>query len=212
MSGMLIAVMLVAAPAQQTSPPSHIEKYLQRCEGGRQTALAATQREIKALETQGESKPDTSGRLEVAREKLARLKSQPAPLATLPLPPEKDDLGVFKIVSVDGRRGRFVDVLEVIDKNSAVIRVWYRPGITPAKNGADKQEVTGKLKAAKDPVPLDFWAQGIDTTGMKDHSRAELPQVFHALGNKGLPTDCGTRSLMVLTPIDVERYRSGAGR
>ena len=208
MTGMLIAVMLMAAPPQQgNDPPPHVKKYLQRCEEVRKAAIATTERTITLFELQAEPKPDALSRLKAQREELARLKSRSAPLATLPLPPEKDDIGAFEKTTVNGRQGRFVNVLEVIDKNSAVIRVWYTPSVPTNKVDADKQVAGNQSRGSKKPVPLDFWAQGIDTTGMKDHSQAELPQVFHALGNKGLPTDCGTRSLPVLTPIDVERFR-----
>lgn len=210
MPGMLIAVMLMAAPGP-VEEAVRAKEYLALCEDARNKLVMECEQLIKAKEAAGNLSSDETKSLKKARVELEQLKTQPAPFVPLRIPPEEDDIGVFVSRKVDGRWGRFVDVLEVIDAHSAVIRVWYTPGVPKNKVEADKQAAGNQSKAAKDPVPLDFWAQGIDTTGMNDHSQAELPQVFHSQGNKGLPTDCGTRSLPVLTPIDVERFR-GTGK
>ena len=209
MSGMLIAVMLMAAPGP-VEEAVRAKEYLALCEYARNKLVKECEQLIKTKEAAGNLTSDEAKSLKNARAELEQLKTQPAPLVPLRIPPEKDDVGVFVSRKVDGRWGRFVDVLEVIDKNSAVIRVWYTPSVPTNKFDADKQDAGNQSRGSKKPVPVDFWAQGIDTTGMKDHSRADLTQVFRALGNKGLPTDCGTRSLPVLTPIDVDRFRDDA--
>ncbi len=198
MTHVFMTVMLLFGAAPIDEPPPHVRDYFKRCEAARQATVAAVEKEIESLEALGESKADVARKLKAAREELTRLKSQPAPPATLPMPPRKDDVGAFAILTVEGRRGRYVDVREVIDSRNVIIRVWYVPAVD-GKPGA----------VAKDPVPLDLWAQGIDTSGMKDHSKAELSQVFVLVGNKTFPTDCGTRTLPMVEPIDVERFWGG---
>jgi hypothetical protein len=110
-----------------------------------------------------------------------------APLVRLPLPPKKGDVGIFE--PGEARRTRAVDVLEVVDGYNAILRVWYTP--------APGEEETF----------ADLWLTGLKTNGWTAGTPAKLAQVFHVTGNKVFGTTCGQRSLPLLEPLDIERYR-----
>ncbi|MBI2827263.1 MAG: hypothetical protein HYX69_21535 [Planctomycetia bacterium] len=119
----------------------------------------------------------------------------PREMAVLPLPPRKGDIGVFAPANpADDRRGKSLDVLEVIDEHNAVVRAWYA-----ADAVADKRAVGGE------PTFVDVWIHGIDTRGLVAGSPARLPHVFRVTGNKQFDTTCGGRSMPALEPVDVER-------
>jgi hypothetical protein len=117
----------------------------------------------------------------------------------LPLPPQKDDVGVFQPANEkDARQGRSVDVLEIVGDDDAIVRAWYAP--TPP--------VSGKPTLADaDPTFVDLWIHGVETSGFTAGEPVKLPQVFHVSGNRLFDTTCGKRSLPLLEPIDVDRYR-----
>ena len=125
---------------------------------------------------------------------LARCAAAKAAEVALPLPPQKDDLGVFRPVKAgDARRDKSIDVLEIVDDDEAVVRAWYVPD--PA--------------IGADPTFVDLWLQGIDTSDLAPGAAARFPQVFHVIGNKLFDTTCGKRSLPLLEPIDLAPYRAG---
>ncbi len=199
---MVHTLMFIAAlchPAGEQSAPEHVTKYLQRCDAAKAAAIAAKEEEIKLLARQPDllaRQPDAKGelrkKLQAARDALTRLREQPAPLLPLPLPPQKADMGVFEPASPkDRRRGRAVDVLEVVDQKNAIVRAWF-PGPT----------------ATDEPTFVDLWLQGIDTSGLKAGATPRLAQVFYVAGNKLIDTTCGKRSLPLLEVIKIEQYRS----
>jgi len=51
---------------------------------------------------------------------------------------------------------------------------------------------------------VDLWLEGTDTSALKAGMPAKLERVYHVIGNREFDTTCGTRSLPLLTPIDVE--------
>ena len=81
-----------------------------------------------------------------------------------------------------------VTVLEVVDRNNAIIRAWHSP---------DDQ-------ATADVTFVDLWIYGIDTSKLVAGSPAKLNQVFHVTGNKLFDTTCGKRSLPLLEPVESE--------
>lgn len=120
-----------------------------------------------------------------------------ASLAPVPLPPSKDDVGIF--VPAGAKFTKVVDVLEVVDEDEAIVRAWYFPPGVSRKDG-DEDDVTF----------VDLWIQGIDTSRLAANMPAELKQVFHVMGSKLFDTTCGKRSLPLLVPIDIEPYRQPA--
>ena len=125
---------------------------------------------------------------------LQRSAGDPARLAPLPLPPSKDDVGVF--IPAGPRLNKSVDVLEVVDDDEAIVRAWYFPPGTDAPSATEE-----------DATYVDLWLTGIDASRLTANMPAELKQVFHVTGNKLFQTTCGGRSLPLLTPIDIEPYR-----
>lgn len=129
---------------------------------------------------------------EPVRKYLARCAEAKAADVALPLPPQKDDLGIFSPAQAgDGRRGKSVDVLEIVDDDEAIIRAWYQPGAA----------------IGDEPTFVDLWLQKIDTSGLTAGNAARFPQVFHVIGSKLFDTTCGKRSLPLLEPIDLKPYR-----
>ena len=123
---------------------------------------------------------------------LARCAEAKAIDVPLPLPPQKDDLGIFPPANAgNARRGKSVDVLEIVDDDEAIVRAWYLPD--PA--------------IGPEPTFVDLWLQGIDTSDLAAGMAARFPQVFHAIGSKLFDTTCGKRSLPLLAPIDLKPYR-----
>jgi len=121
----------------------------------------------------------------------------PTGLAPLPLPPSKDDLGIF--VAAGPKLGKSVDVLEVVDDDEAIVRAWHlQPGVAAASATED------------DLMFVDLWLQGIDASRLTAHMPAVFQQVFHVTGSKLFDTTCGRRSLPLLVPIDIEPYRQRA--
>lgn len=129
---------------------------------------------------------------EPVRKYLARCAEAKAADIALPLPPQKDDLGVFPPAKDgDARRGKSVDVLEIVDVDEAIVRAWYLP-----------DAATGD-----DPTFVDLWLQKIDTSRLTAGRSAQFPHVFHVIGSKLFDTTCGKRSLPLLEPIDLKPYR-----
>jgi hypothetical protein len=126
------------------------------------------------------------------RKYLARCAEAKAADLALPLPPQKDDLGIFPPAKPgDGRRGKSVDVLEIVDEDEAIVRAWYLPAAA----------------IGEEPTFVDLWLQKIDTSDLAAGNAARFPQVFHAIGNELFDTTCGKRSLPLLEPIDLKPYR-----
>jgi hypothetical protein len=123
---------------------------------------------------------------------LARCAEAKAAEVALPLPPKKDDLGIFPPAKAgDARREKSVDVLEVVDDDEAIVRAWYLPA----------------AEIGHEPTFVDLWLQGIDTSDLAAEMPARFSQVFHAVGNKLFDTTCGKRSVPLLEPIDLKPYR-----
>jgi hypothetical protein len=78
-----------------------------------------------------------------------------------------------------------------VDDKNAIVRAWY----TSADNASD------------DATLVDLWLTGIDTAGLANARTVRLPQVFHVSGNRLFDTTCGKRSLPLLEPVEIERYR-----
>jgi hypothetical protein len=123
---------------------------------------------------------------------LARCAAAQAADVPLPLPPQKDELGIFPPAkSGDARRGKSLDVLEVVDDDEAIVRAWYLPGAA----------------MGDEPTFVDLWFQKIDTGDLTAGKPASFPQVFQVIGNKVFDTTCGKRSLPLLEPIDIKAFR-----
>ena len=162
------------------SPPEFVQKYLQRCEAAKTTVIAAKEAELKAL---------AGDKLTQAMAELTRFKAAPAPLLHLSLPPQKGELGTFAGAD-ELPGGKSLVVLEVVDKENAILRAWYLPA------------------ANTEPTFVDLWIQGIDTSSLTAGLAARLPNVFHVTGNKLIDTTCGKRSFPLLEPVEVKRYRN----
>jgi len=134
---------------------------------------------------------------EHVRKFLARCQAARSAAVGLPLPPAKDDMGTLDPDAIAARMGKGVLVLEVVDADEAIVRVWHPLADAPRDRPPGVDELTF----------VDLWLEGIDTSGLTAEMAAKLPQVFHVTGNKLFDTTCGKRSLPLLTPIDVERYR-----
>jgi hypothetical protein len=161
-----------------------VARYLQRCEELKAAAIKAKADELKSF---------TGEKLAAAEGELNRLQEEAAPLAPLPIPPAKDDIGIIAPpATTDARHGRSVDVLEIVAADDAILRVWY-----PLANSLP----------ADDPTYLDLWVHGIDTSRLAVGPSAKLPQVFHVTGSKLFDTTCGKRSMVLLEPIDIELFR-----
>ena len=130
---------------------------------------------------------------EPVRKYLAQCAKAKAGDLPLPLPPQKDDLGIFPPGKAgDGRRGKSIDVLEIVDEDEAIVRAWF----------AD-------AAIGDEPTFVDLGLQGIETGSLTAGAAAKFPQVFQVLGNKLFDTTCGKRSLPLLEPIDLKPYREG---
>ena len=183
----LFCLFVLFEPSQATAPPEHVAKYLRRCEEAKAAAIKARQDEIKALTSQPTPAPETVRKLERTQAQLKQLQEAALPMARLPLPPAKGDIGIFELPpenDVAGRRS--LDVLEIVDDANAIVRAWYA--------SADEQTF------------VDLWIEGIEARRLVVGSPARLPQVFQVTGNKSFGTTCGQRSLPLLKPIDLERY------
>lgn len=174
---LLTYTLLLAPPADAHTDLA--QEYLQRCEAAKAAIVAAKVAESKSL---------TGEKLAQASAELAKLKAAPAPLLHLPLPPRKGELGTFAAAD-ELPGGKSVVVLEVVDKEAAIVRAWYLPA------------------ESAEPTFVDVWIQGIDTGSLAAGSAGKLPQVFHVTGNKLIDTTCGKRSFPLLEPVEVERYR-----
>ena len=128
---------------------------------------------------------------------LARCEAAKVGSIGMPLPPAKDDIGTLDVDAIAVRAGRGVLVLEVVGDDEAIVRIWYQQADAPQ----------GRPPEADDLTFVDLWLEGIDTRGLVENEAAKLAQVFHVAGNKLFDTTCGKRSLPLLRPIDVERYR-----
>lgn len=134
---------------------------------------------------------------EHVRKYLARCQAAGSAAVGLPLPPAKDDMGTLDTDAIAARMGKGVLVLEVVDADEAIVRAWHPLADVPQDRLPGVDELTF----------VDLWLEGIDTSGLTAGGAAKLPQVFHVAGNKLFDTTCGKRSLPLLRPIDLERYR-----
>lgn len=118
----------------------------------------------------------------------ARWSGPPAEAKTgaLRLPPQEGDRGVFEPARAgDGRQGRSVDVLEVVDEDDAIVRAWY---------------VDASAEPGADPSFVDLWLHGIDATGLTAGHPASFEPAFQRRGSHTFGTTCGGRSLPLLVP------------
>jgi len=193
---LLLYALLTVAPAEPASPSEGVKKYLAHCERAKIAAIAAQQQVINTLSA---AKPADSQKLQAAQTRLKQLQESPAPLTPLSIPPEKDGVGTFAPPTPgDGRGGRSVDVLEIVDEDDAILRIWY----APAPSSTDKDA------PPEDPAFLDLWVHGLNTADLKAGKPVHLPQVFQVTGSKSFNTTCGGRSMTLLEPVDVEAFRS----
>ena len=200
MTPTFVLPLLLAAIAQADPAAEAAAKYLQRCEEAKAAAIKAKEAQVKSLTAEPNPTADTKAKLQAAKDELKRLADSPAALLPLALPPEKGAMGIFAPASAqDDRGGKSVDVLEIVDDDDAIVRAWYVPA---AAAGADRA-------AAEEPTFVDLWVHGIDTSALVAKSPAKLPQVFHVTGSKLFDTTCGKRSLPLLEPVEIERYRAG---
>ncbi len=177
MTLLLTCTLLLAQPADV--PPELAQEYLQWREAAKTAEIAAKETAIKSL---------TGGKLVQANAELVKFKAMPAPHLNLPLPPQKGELGTFaKADDLPG--GRSVVVLEVVDKENAIVRAWYL------------------ASKSAEPTFVDLWIQGMDTSTLAADKAAELSSVFYVAGNKLIDTTCGKRSFPLLEGVDIERFR-----
>jgi hypothetical protein len=132
------------------------------------------------------------------RQYLSRCQMAGSTAVGLPLPPAKDDMGTLDSDKIAVRKGRGVLVLEVVDADEAIVRAWHPQAESPRDRPLNEDELTF----------VDLWLEGIETSDLTAGMPAKLPQVFHVVGSKVFDTTCGKRSLPLLTPIDVEQYRT----
>jgi len=102
----------------------------------------------------------------------------------LTMPPKNGDQGLI----AGGPGDAWIDVLETIDEDDLIVRVWYVP--TPARPGEEwvGEEVTF----------LDMWLHGLSAADLaKPVTRR---RVFKVNGTKSFRTDCGGRTVQVLEP------------
>ena len=173
---LLLTCTLLFAPSTD-APPEHVQKYLQRCEAAKAAVITTKEAEFKTL---------SGEKLKQATAELAKFKAASAPFLHLPLPPQKGELGTFATAE-ELPGGKSVVVLEVVDKDNAIVRAWYLPA------------------ESAEPTFIDLWIQGIDTSSLAANASAKLPQVFQVTGNKLIDTTCGKRSFPLLEPVEVER-------
>lgn len=177
---MLLLMLSFLAPA--TDAPPEAQKYLQRCEAAKTVDIAAKEALLKSL---------AGEKLKLASAEVAKLKAAPARLLHLPLPPRKGELGTFAAAE-ELSGGKSVVVLEVVNKENAIVRAWYLPPDS---------------KVPGEPTFVDVWIQGIDTRALSAGSPAVLTPVFQVTGNKLIDTTCGKRSFPLLEPVEIEKYR-----
>ena len=92
----LLLTLALSPPAAHSAPPAHIQKYLARCEAAKTAAIAAVEAEIKSLAADPHPTDEVKQKLDAAGKELQRLKESPGPHVRLPLPPQKDDVGMFE--------------------------------------------------------------------------------------------------------------------
>ena len=100
----------------------------------------------------------------------------------LAMPPKQGDSGII----AGGPNGAWIDVLETIDDDDMIVRVWYVP--MAARPGMETvgEEVTF----------LDMWMHGLSAAELaKDETKN---RVFRVTGTKSFGTTCGGRSMLVL--------------
>ncbi len=96
----------------------------------------------------------------------------------LRLPPQTGDEG---LLTADASAGRWVEALEVIDEDDAIVRAWYRP--------------SGE---ASDETFVDFWLRGVDTKEFLIGNPVKLTRRFRAEGSQSIDTTCGKRSFVMV--------------
>ena len=191
----ILCTLALLQPGDSAAPPPHVKDYLQRCEEAKAAQLKVLENEVKKLVAIRNPTRETVKKLDSAKLEVARHRDLPARLLPLPLPPKKGELGVFvAALAIDARRGKSVDVLEVIDKENAIVRAWY------------------SFSPDEDPTFVDLWLRGIDTSGMEPKSAAKLAQVFHVTGSHLFDTTCGKRSLPLLVAVEIGPYRKKGGQ
>lgn len=100
----------------------------------------------------------------------------------LSMPPKVGDAGVL----AGGPGGAWVDVLETVDEDDLIVRVWYVPAAAQPGMETVGEEVTF----------LDMWMHGLSAGELaKDATRG---RVFKVTGSKTFGTTCGGRTMLVL--------------
>lgn len=191
-TGLLLAAILLSALADEATPPEAIQKYLAACEAAHSAAVRKLDDAINVSNA-------NPGKRRAMWAEYDRMRKSPAALLPLPLPPAKDGVGVFEPPKPgDARGGRSVDVLEVVDEDDAILRVWYAPAPSSDDNSAPPE----------DPTFVDLWVHGVETAALKANQPARLTQVFQVTGTKSFNTTCGGRSMLLLEPVDIEQFRA----
>jgi hypothetical protein len=102
----------------------------------------------------------------------------------LPMPPKQGDSGVI----AGGPGDAWIDVLETVDDDDLIVRVWYVPA--PARPGDES--------TAEEVTFLDMWLHGLSAADLAKPERRS--RTFKVNGTKSFPTTCGGRSMLVLEP------------
>jgi|GEM_PF-5915487 len=198
---LLLCALITTATAEpaakvNSAPSEAVEKYRNQCESAKVASVALQQQVLKTL---SDARPADAQKLQAAQKQLKQLQQSPAALIPLTVPPEKDGIGTFApAVPGDGRGGRSVDVLEVVDEDDAILRVWYIPAPSSTEKDAPPE----------DPAFLDLWVHGVNTGDFKVGKPIQLPHVFQVTGSKSFNTTCGGRSMTLLEPVVIEALSS----
>jgi hypothetical protein len=111
-------------------------------------------------------------------------KKHPSKENILPMPPKQADSGII----AGGPGDAWIDVLETIDDDDLIVRVWYVPA--PARPGEES--------VAEEVTFLDMWLHGLSAA---DLAKPETRQrTFKVNGTKTFSTTCGGRTVLVLEP------------
>ena len=180
-----------ATPAEDAASEA-VLRYLRRCDEGKEAAIKKLAAEIRATQQRLEFSPEAQDRLKLVEASLKQIQEQPAPLLPLVLPPQKGEVGT--LTPADRRHS--IVVQEVVDERNAIVRVWHATAADAADAGTSAEETFA-----------DLWMEGIDTRGLSAQTAATFHEVFQVTGSRLFDTTCGKRSLPLLIPVEVERFR-----
>lgn len=184
-----LAILLLQAPADD-QPVALAAKYLARCQEAKTAQIQQAESDVKQLKHGGAP----ADKLAEAVTRLQRLQTEPASPVALAMPPVKGDVGVLQLLPPRAEgNSQSIEVLEVIDGQQAIVRLWYPPGPDDAPS---------------DRTFVDVWVAGVEAREWEAGKLATLGQVFHCVGSQNFSTTCGGRSVPRLDVLDVERFRA----